>query len=41
VSQGRHREARTQLASVYDRFTEGFAAADIKAARTLLDGLPP
>jgi predicted ATPase len=41
VSQGRHREARTQLASVYDRFTEGFATADMQTARTLLDGLPP
>jgi predicted ATPase len=40
VSQGRHREAREQLASVYDRFTEGFATADLQAARTLLEGLP-
>jgi predicted ATPase len=40
VSQGRHREAREQLASVYDRFTEGFATADMQAARTLLEGLP-
>ena len=29
VSQGRHREARAALASVYDRFTEGFATADL------------
>ena len=30
VSQGRHHEARAQLASVYDRFTEGFATADLQ-----------
>ena len=41
VSQGRHHEARAPLASVYDRFTEGFATADLQAARTLLEGLPP
>ena len=41
VSQGRDREARAQLASVYARFTEGFATADLQAARTMLDGLPP
>jgi predicted ATPase len=41
VSQGRHHEARAALASVYDRFTEGFATADLQAARTLLEGLPP
>ena len=41
VSQGRHHEARALLASVYDRFTEGFASADMQAARTLLEGLPP
>jgi predicted ATPase/DNA-binding winged helix-turn-helix (wHTH) protein len=41
VSQGRHHEARAQLASVYDRFTEGFATADLQAARTLLERLPP
>ena len=40
VSQGRHHEARAPLASVYDRFTEGFATADLQAARTLLEGLP-
>jgi predicted ATPase len=40
VSQGRRHEARAPLASVYDRFTEGFATADLQAARTLLDGLP-
>jgi predicted ATPase len=40
VSQGRHREARAPLASVYDRFTEGFATADLQAARTMLERLP-
>jgi predicted ATPase len=41
VSQGRQHEARAPLASVYDRFIEGFATADLRAARTLLEGLPP
>jgi predicted ATPase/DNA-binding winged helix-turn-helix (wHTH) protein len=41
VSQGRHHEARARLASVYDRFTEGFATADLQAARSLLEELPP
>jgi predicted ATPase len=41
VSQGRRHEARAPLASVYDRFTEGFATADLQAARTMLDELPP
>jgi predicted ATPase len=41
VSQGRHHEARAPLASVYDRFTEGFATTDLQAARTMLEGLPP
>ena len=41
VRQGRRHEARASLASVYDRFTEGFATADMKAARTLLEELPP
>jgi predicted ATPase len=41
VSQGRHHEARAPLASVYDRFTEGFATADLQAARTMLEELPP
>jgi predicted ATPase len=40
VSQGRYHEARAPLAPVYDRFTEGFATADLQAARTLLEGLP-
>jgi predicted ATPase len=41
VSQGRRHEARAPLASVYGRFTEGFATADLQAARSLLEGLPP
>jgi predicted ATPase len=41
VSQGRRHEASALLASVYDRFTEGFATADMQAARTMLDELPP
>jgi len=41
VSQGRRREARATLASVYDRFTEGFGTTDMQAARNLLEGLPP
>src|SRR5262249_54082023 len=30
-------EARDLLVSIYDRFTEGFATADLKMARALLD----
>jgi len=41
VSQGRRHEARAPLASVYGRFTEGFATADLQAARTMLERLPP
>jgi predicted ATPase/DNA-binding winged helix-turn-helix (wHTH) protein len=41
VRQGRYHEARARLASVHDRFTEGFATADMQAARTLLEELPP
>ena len=37
VSCGRHHEARAPLASIYDRFTEGFATADMRAARTMLE----
>ena len=40
ISQGRRREARATLAPVYDRFTEGFATADMQAARALLEELP-
>jgi predicted ATPase/DNA-binding winged helix-turn-helix (wHTH) protein len=41
VSQGRPHEARASLAWVYDRFTEGFATADMQAARALLERLAP
>jgi predicted ATPase len=37
--QGRREEARRLLASVYNQFTEGFATADLMAAKTLLDDL--
>ncbi len=33
------REARQLLQSVYDRFTQGFSASDLKRARKLLDEL--
>jgi len=36
---GQRDQARHALALVYDRFTEGFATADLKLARTLLDDL--
>jgi hypothetical protein len=32
-------EARALLQSIYDRFAEGFATADVQAARMMLDGL--
>ena len=35
-SQDRSRQARELLAPVYDRFTEGFDTADLKAAKALL-----
>jgi predicted ATPase len=38
--QARSNEARELLSSVYDRFTEGFATADLGAAKALLDHLP-
>ncbi len=37
--QARNKEACELLAPVYDRFTEGFATADLKEAKTLLDEL--
>jgi predicted ATPase len=39
--QGRHDEARQILTTVHDRFTEGFGAPVLRAARALLDGLSP
>jgi predicted ATPase/DNA-binding winged helix-turn-helix (wHTH) protein len=38
-SQGRLVEARALLVPVYNRFSEGFATADLKAARALIDQL--
>jgi predicted ATPase len=37
--QGRSADATALLQSVYDQFTEGFATADLKAAKALLDDL--
>ena len=37
--QGRTKDARELLAPVYDRFTEGFETADLKATKALLDEL--
>jgi predicted ATPase/DNA-binding winged helix-turn-helix (wHTH) protein len=36
---GERDQARDTLASVYERFTEGFETADLKSARTLLEDL--
>ena len=38
--ENRTKAAREMLASVYDRFTEGFETADLKAAKLLLGDLP-
>ena len=40
VTQGRERQARDVLSPIYDRFTEGFATTDMRAARAMLDALP-
>ena len=37
--QGRPADAMALLQPVYDRFTEGFETADLKAAKMLLDAL--
>ena len=37
--QGRSADAAALLTPVYDRFTEGFETADLKATKALLDGL--
>jgi predicted ATPase len=37
--QGRSAEALALLRPVYDRFTEGFATADLRAAKAMLDDL--
>jgi predicted ATPase len=39
ASQGRHGEAREELASVYGRFTQGKETVDLRAASSLLDAL--
>jgi predicted ATPase len=38
-NQGRSADATAILQPVYDRFTEGFTTADLKAAKALLDDL--
>jgi predicted ATPase/DNA-binding winged helix-turn-helix (wHTH) protein len=40
VRQDRQSEARQILAAVYERFTEGFEIADLRAARAMLASLP-
>jgi len=40
VTQNRHEEARQILTPIYDRFTEGFRTADLRAARGMLQALP-
>jgi predicted ATPase len=37
ADQGRHAEARQLLTAAYGKFTEGFATADLRAARAALD----
>ena len=39
AAQGHRDEAHTMLADIYNWFTEGFATADLKTAKTLLDEL--
>jgi predicted ATPase len=39
ANQGKRAEARTMLADIYNWFTEGFATADLKDAKALLDQL--
>ena len=39
AKQGRRDAARTMLAELYGRFTEGFDTADLKDAKALLDEL--
>jgi hypothetical protein len=38
-NQRRSKEARELLAPIFDRFTEGFDTADLKATKALLDEL--
>jgi hypothetical protein len=37
--QGRRQDAMAVLQPVFDRFTEGFGTADLRSARSVLDGL--
>jgi predicted ATPase/DNA-binding winged helix-turn-helix (wHTH) protein len=41
VSQKQHRQAREVLTPVYNKFKEGFDTVDLRAARALLERLPP
>jgi|YelNatPaOPRAMG01_1025707.scaffolds.fasta_scaffold04180_2 predicted ATPase len=41
AKQGRRGGARTILAEIYNRLTEGFDTADLKDAKSLLDELAP
>ncbi|HTZ37598.1 MAG TPA: winged helix-turn-helix domain-containing protein [Stellaceae bacterium] len=41
AERGRDDAARQALGPVYARFTEGFATADLRAAKALLEALPP
>jgi len=38
-AQGKHVQAHALLPPIYGWFTEGFATADLREARALLDGL--
>jgi predicted ATPase len=39
IDQGRPDDARALVEPLFDRFTEGFETADLRAARTMLDAL--
>jgi len=41
IAQGRQDEVRPLLAPIHDRFTEGFAMPDLRAARALLEAAAP
>jgi predicted ATPase/DNA-binding winged helix-turn-helix (wHTH) protein len=41
VRQGRRDDVRSILAPVYDKFTEGFETADMRAAQAMLESAPP
>jgi len=38
-NQDKQEQARSLLAQIYGRFTEGFDTADLREAKALLDGL--